>query len=331
VVVCTRNRVRYLERALDSLLAQEYPNDRYELIVVDNGSGDGTRSLVERYADRGPVPVIYLPEPRPGTSFARNAGAERARHELVAYLDDDTVAAPGWLAAFDVAVRQYGAVAGGGPVEPVLEEGVVSPTWWADPSIQAIFGLDHAHLCPDEPVTRIRWPLWLGGGNCFYAKRILLEHGGFRTDIGPVGGRYRVAEDIELNARLERSGVPIHYVREASIQHTITADRLNPRYIWMRSWAAGTTSAGAAAVLGNRSRAAGPVQLARAGLRLLLERGGGRTAAGSRLAYQLGFLRQRAACALQSVSRPTVPEARRSASELRGASPDAESEHAERK
>jgi glucosyl-dolichyl phosphate glucuronosyltransferase len=262
------------------------------VIVVDNASSDGTRSLVQQYVASAAIAVSYHLEHRPGTSFARNLGAAHARLEYVAYLDDDACATAGWLTAYDTAIREYGVLAAGGPVEPVLDSGVVPPDWWGDNNVKAIFGLDHSHLRPTDDVFPIRWPLWLGGCNCVYAKRLLDESGGFRTDCGPVGGRYRVAEDIDLNGRLERAGVPIHYVRDARIEHTITADRLARRYILMRSFSAGITNAVVTAAFGGSSPAAGLSRLSRAALRLLLSRRHTRMAVWSALAYEIGYVRQ---------------------------------------
>jgi glycosyltransferase involved in cell wall biosynthesis len=289
-VVCTRNRARFLEGTLDSVLAQEYPKDRYEIIVVDNNSNDETRPLVAGYRTSASVPVSYYVEIRPGASFARNLGIEMAQHEYVAFLDDDTIAAPGWLAAYETAIRDHGVFVAGGPVEPVPEPGVEVPLCWSD--VKNLFGFDHSHLYPRQRVVRIRWPLWLGACNSVYAKRLLQDHGGFRTDCGPVGGRYRVAQDVDLNVRLERAGVAIYYVSDALIKHRITADRLTRRYIWRRTYCAGVTDAHACATLGASSDAGNLRQLARAALQFLFCRKSMRTAAGSGIAYRLGYLRK---------------------------------------
>lgn len=298
VVICTRNRAGFLERAIDSVLAQEYPKDRYELIVVDNDSSDGTRTLVERYLISAPVRVSYHVEERVGVSFARNLGIERARHEYVAFLDDDAAAGPGWLAAFDVAIQERGALVAGGRVEPVIEPGVEPPMWWGDRNIRSLFGLDHRHLHPGERVVAIRWPLWLGGGNSVYSKRLLQHLGGFRTDFGPTGLRRRAAEDIYLNLQLEHAGVPIYYAHEAWIEHMVTADRLTRSYVWRRTYWSGVTNAIAEAFLGRRSDAGSLPKLGRAALRLLLSREPARTTAGCRLAYGVGYLHKRWAIAL---------------------------------
>ena len=291
VVICTHDRAGVVEAAIQSVFAQDYPREAIELVVVDNASRDGTRALVERDAASAPIPVSYVLEPRLGTALARNRGAQHAANPYVAYLDDDTVARRDWLAAYDRAIREHGLAAGGGPVDPVLEPGVVAPVWWGARDVQAIFGLDHAGRVPDERVVAIRWPLWLGAGNSVYSNDVLREHGGFRADHGPQGRTYRIAEDVDLNVRLERAGVPIHYVRDARIQHRITADRLARRYLWRRAYAAGLTDAAARALLGGAAGPGSLSRLTRAALRVLVSGEPERTVAGCRVAYHAARLR----------------------------------------
>jgi glycosyltransferase involved in cell wall biosynthesis len=106
VVVCTRDRPRELERCLASLSAQRYP--QFEILVVDNGATDGIADLCRV---RG---VACIREPQPGLTRARNLAARAARGDIVAYIDDDAVAEPDWLAALvrPFADRCVAAVAG---------------------------------------------------------------------------------------------------------------------------------------------------------------------------------------------------------------------------
>src|SRR5271166_4416143 len=90
VVICTRDRPEYLDRCLSVLDALDYPH--FEIVVVDNAPSDGrTRELADRRK------VRYLLEPAPGLSRARNRGARESTGEIIAYLDDDAIAEPGWL------------------------------------------------------------------------------------------------------------------------------------------------------------------------------------------------------------------------------------------
>ena len=106
VIVCTRDRAAQLEACLDAVARQSYP--RFDMLVVDNGSTEPVNDICRR---RG---AACISEPVAGLTKARNLGARAARGEIVAYIDDDAIAEPGWLAAlareFDDAV--VAAVAG---------------------------------------------------------------------------------------------------------------------------------------------------------------------------------------------------------------------------
>ena len=96
VLVCTRDRPDQLTVCLKRLQQQDYP--RFEVVVVDNApSSDAVRNLVEEQGDIE-APFRYCAEPRPGLSWARNAGVAAAAHEIVAFLDDDDEPDEHWLA-----------------------------------------------------------------------------------------------------------------------------------------------------------------------------------------------------------------------------------------
>jgi len=91
VIVCTSRRPRQLKRCLASI--HELSPAPTEIIVVDNGPDDpGTLKVVEEFAG-----VIYLPEPAPGLSHARNRGISQSRGEILAFTDDDVLVHPQWL------------------------------------------------------------------------------------------------------------------------------------------------------------------------------------------------------------------------------------------
>jgi glycosyltransferase involved in cell wall biosynthesis len=97
VVIPTYNRAQRTIAAIESVLAQTYPNQ--EIIVIDDGSTDGSSEAIQRFLTQKtnrdyPAPQIrYINQPNQGPSAARNAGVERARGEYVAFLDSDDV----WL------------------------------------------------------------------------------------------------------------------------------------------------------------------------------------------------------------------------------------------
>lgn len=93
VVVCTRDRPDQLADALKSIQSLDYPD--YEVVVVDNAARtDATARVVEGLGD---ARVRWVAEPIPGLSTARNTGLRAARHELVAFTDDDVFVDRHWL------------------------------------------------------------------------------------------------------------------------------------------------------------------------------------------------------------------------------------------
>ncbi|MFN3336151.1 MAG: glycosyltransferase family 2 protein, partial [Thermomicrobium sp.] len=100
IVIPARNEAATIERALDSVLAQAWPLERLEVIVVDNGSSDRTAAVVRQFAQRHrelPVRLVY--EPRLGVSRARNRGARYARGRVLLFLDADSRLAPTMIAS----------------------------------------------------------------------------------------------------------------------------------------------------------------------------------------------------------------------------------------
>lgn len=91
VVIPVLNGEGHLSACLDALRRMDYPAERHEILVVDNGSTDRTADVLSRY----PVRALY--EPRRGTSHARNRGIMAARGDIVAFTDADCVPTTGWL------------------------------------------------------------------------------------------------------------------------------------------------------------------------------------------------------------------------------------------
>src|SRR5262245_57954609 len=94
IVVCTRNRARLLEQALDSIVRVEFPADDFEVLVIDNGSSDDTAAVVSRFARRVPFAVRSVKEPRVGLSAARNRAIREACGKRLFFTDDDQLVDP---------------------------------------------------------------------------------------------------------------------------------------------------------------------------------------------------------------------------------------------
>ena len=120
VVVPTLNRPLQLQCALRSLFVQEgVAAADLELVVVDNAPDSNAQELVDRIGKQHKRAVRYVAEPRPGVAYARNAGVAAAKAPLIAFLDDDQVASPGWLAALIATQARLDADVVFGPIDGV--------------------------------------------------------------------------------------------------------------------------------------------------------------------------------------------------------------------
>src|SRR5262249_24185791 len=120
VVIATFNRARMLDECLASLAWQAF-HDGDETIVVDNGSHDDTREVIERHRRSWPGRLITCAEPRPGKSIALGTALAAASGEALAFTDDDVDVGDGWLAAIRDAMGDGVTALVGGPVAPRWE------------------------------------------------------------------------------------------------------------------------------------------------------------------------------------------------------------------
>lgn len=91
IVVIVRNNKEEIQRCLESLMFLDYPKDKFEIIVVDGGSTDGTFEICQKFA------VKTIVEKKKGRGLARNVGIKSARGEIMAFVDSDCEVFPSWL------------------------------------------------------------------------------------------------------------------------------------------------------------------------------------------------------------------------------------------
>jgi Glycosyl transferase family 2 len=124
VGIITRNRAADLQEALESLRLQIRPAD--EIVIVDNGSTDATREVVERFRDR--LPISYYHLDAASIPNARNLVIAKAAHEIVAFTDDDCIVEPEWLEAVErgfLRADNVGIVGGWVKHEPAPEASMI--------------------------------------------------------------------------------------------------------------------------------------------------------------------------------------------------------------
>ena len=236
-VVCTLNRVDYLRKALQSLVDQTLPKERYEILVVDNGSTDDTKSVVCAEF-KGVSNVRYVCEPALGLSHARNAGWRNATGKYVAYLDDDAVASPRWLErildVFETVKPQPGGV--GGKVEPVWE--APRPQWLSDAMVPYLTVVSWS----DAP-TILAENQWLAGANMGFPRALLEAVGGFFVGLDRKGSKLLSMGDVVLQRELESKGYRCFYHPAIEVKHHLPPSRLTKGWFARRSYWQGVSDA----------------------------------------------------------------------------------------
>lgn len=243
VVICTYKRDKFLGQAIESVFAQNYPKDKYEIIVINNDSPDNTEEVIRRCAEHSPVAFSSHVEKRNGLSFARNLGIANARHEFVAFLDDDATACTDWLAIFNALINEHHALVVGGRVEKAFEPGFTPPEWFNSQYMKGFFGVNYRDRNRKEKVFRIRHPLYVTGANCAYARRLFDHFGGFDPRLGRDGKTLLAGEETYFTWLLDRNDIPIYYSDDAYINHFIESSRLTKAHLRRKAWWSGITNA----------------------------------------------------------------------------------------
>ncbi|MFA5263234.1 MAG: glycosyltransferase [Opitutaceae bacterium] len=221
VAICTYNRSRWLQGTLRFVIAQEYPADRWEILVIDNNSTDDTARVVEEFAGAAKAPR-YVLEKTQGLSHARNRALAEALGSVVVFLDDDTDGDSAWLARLMSPYampgnEKVGIV--GGEIIPGFPDGLPR---WLEGQWEPLSYLSKTGPLPDNLLPM--------GAN-FSARRAAAQGvGGFRTDLGRTGDTLAGSEDHDFIRRVRSAGYSVWYVPEAVITHLIPKNRLTFRY-----------------------------------------------------------------------------------------------------
>jgi glycosyltransferase involved in cell wall biosynthesis len=200
IIVPAHNEEQYLSQCLTSLLNQNYPPNRYEIILVNNNSTDRTQEIAKSFG------VTVIEQNHGPVGAVRNAGAKQAKGNILAFIDADCVAPRNWLSTGFESISKDEATYGGG-------YNLRSDPFW----IEKAWLLDNKNAPKD-----------LIGGSIIIEKSKFFEVGGFDESITS-------GEDTKLSASLRDIGIKIIMKPELNVVHLgnpITLKHFFTRQIW---------------------------------------------------------------------------------------------------
>lgn len=226
VLLAVRSAGATLPATVAALGELRAPPGGWRVVVVDNGSEDGTAALLDEAMVS--LPLVRVSEPVPGKNRALNRGLREVRGDLVVLTDGDVLPRPGWLEALrSAADGQPGFDIFGGPVLPRWP---ARPPAWLRP-------------LPLDPLFSVRPPLPAGpvdprrvfGPNMAIRTRVFDDGVRFDEAIGPNGGRYAMGSETELLLRLARRGHRAWHCPDAVVEHVVRHEQLTREWVQRRA------------------------------------------------------------------------------------------------
>jgi GT2 family glycosyltransferase len=211
IIIATYNRPQKICACLQSLSRLDYPRDRFEVIVVDDGSQPSLQPVVDCFLDQ--LDVTLLTQTNAGPAAARNAGAKRARGEFLAFMDDDCTPSPDWLQKLANRFAEIPDHAIGGQTLNPLPENPYST------ASQNLLNAGYAYHNPTP------------GQASFFASSNLTVPAAHFHSIGGFDITFKISEDRDFCDRWQHHGFQMTYAPEILIYHS---HPLNFRAFWRR-------------------------------------------------------------------------------------------------
>lgn len=246
VAICTYNRADRLVLALEALCCQSLPVEYFEILVVDNASTDNTQEICTRYQQQLPN-LRYIYEPVQGLGYARNTAIKQAYGKYLSYLDDDAIPCAVWLETIlnTFQTVQPTPVSVGGPLYPLWE----SPkSDWIPKEAEYLFSL----LDLGDQPQWLRLPKYPYGANMTFDREVLRQAGGFSHELGRQGHKVLLSSEEYMVYRslIDQGRGLLYYDPQASVQHWVSKERMNLKWMLSRSYWQGRTTAVVARLLG---------------------------------------------------------------------------------
>lgn len=238
ILIPTHNRSEDLWLTLDKMKAVNRKSLTVEFVVIDNGSKDDTKSVVESFAKD--IPVRYLFESRSGKNCALNYALDTAPlGEIVVFTDDDIVPDPEWLHAIvETCKRWPNHSIFGGRIYVVWPHDNI-PEWANDPHIQGL-GFTAHNISDHECIyNRRQFPF---GPNLWVRREIFANGRRFNEKIGPRPKNRIMGSESSFLLKLQDDGYEFVYSPYAIVGHRIQSDVITAFGIWQRAYRLGRSA-----------------------------------------------------------------------------------------
>lgn len=222
IVICTYNRDKYLGNSIRSACDQDFPEDEFEVLVVDNNSTDKTANVCKDFSlEYSYTNFRYFLETNQGISYGRNRGIGEAYGEYIVFLDDDETIDSFYLKKLNDYLHSYPqAQLCATAVEPVYE--TEKPKWLSHFTMRLITG----YYNKGNEVKTLGAKDYPGTGHAVIKRELFERYGNFNTDLGRKGTSLLGAEDKDMFLRLIENKVACYYFPGIPIYHHIPQSKL---------------------------------------------------------------------------------------------------------
>jgi len=192
VIIPVLNAQKTLEKCVLSVINQDYPKNRYEIICIDNGSNDASMSILKKYNDS----VKILIEKEKSSYAARNKGVKSAKGEIILFTDSDCIADKNWIKNIIIPFKDTNNILVSGNVK------AYNPIT----TIQSYYN----NFCHNHK-NFSKWCLTTTS-NCAIPKKLFFKIGGFNTTLKSGG-------DLELSHRINKINTEFSFQKNAIVYH----------------------------------------------------------------------------------------------------------------
>jgi len=198
IVIPAYNSEKTIEKTLKAVLSQKFPKNKYEIIVVDDGSNDRTRKIVKKFKK-----IKLLRQKHRGPATARNLGVEKSRGEIILFTDADCIPNKNWIKNMTIPFKNTNTVGVAGTYKTLNKQSLIARF--------VGYEIEERH----ERIKRKKYIDFIGTYSAAYRKDIFLKFKGFDDRFSMASG-----EDPDFSFRISKAGLRIVFQPNAFVFHS---------------------------------------------------------------------------------------------------------------